>query len=234
MLRNAQEEMPERAQTALDLLSSDMRSFPSQFLLFIPHVQQLALDDRVAATHRNLRVSSDRDSVITLEDGATTERWVVRRIRHTPSPEAQKDAGELAGRDSVEIQWAVPMQNRSKLGSFWAFFPTEARTTLSGIINAPWKLDDARRLLLEGRFNQELLTEVLPKLVAKDFQKLAVDGEPATALDILPARGREGRNWADDAINEPIFDELRKVPSLPNCSMKSAARWSPRWTWPAS
>jgi superfamily II DNA or RNA helicase len=110
------------------------------------------------------------------------------------------------------------MQNRSKLGSFWAFFPTEARTTLSGIINAPWKLDDARRLLLEGRFNQELLTEVLPKLVAKDFQKLAVDGEPATALDILPARGREGRNWADDAINEPIFDELRKVPSLPNCT----------------
>src|SRR5690606_37741111 len=62
---------------SVDLLSSDMRSFPSQFLLFIPHVQQLALDDRVAATHRNLRVSSDRDSVITLEDGATTERWVV-------------------------------------------------------------------------------------------------------------------------------------------------------------
>ena len=92
---------------------------------------------------------------------STSERSP-RRRRHTldlarrsrrsidPARERSEDAGELAHRDAISVWWAVPMQGRAAVGRFWAFFPTEDRTTLSGIVNAPWKMGDDRRNLCRG------------------------------------------------------------------------------------
>ncbi len=198
------------------LLSEDLQGFPAEFLLFSPHVRVLEIVDNTVERRRDIGLTQLSDGRLRLQDGSTVTEWRVVSATHAPSPEAVKDAGELAGRDRVTLHWAVPSQGRGKIGQFWAFFPTGASTTLSGIINAPWKLSDDRRSLLEGRFNQELLTEVLPQLVASAFPSLQEPTDPVGVLDLLPARGKEARSWADDAINKPVFTYLGRSPSIPN------------------
>ena len=57
--------------------------------------------------------------------------------------------------------WAVPLEGRITVGRFWAFFPLRDETTLTGIANAPWQVNDDRVGLLEGsQLNKELLDEL--------------------------------------------------------------------------
>ncbi|MTB89043.1 DEAD/DEAH box helicase family protein [Aeromicrobium senzhongii] len=204
-------------------LAEDLRSFPASFLLFSPHARRVSLSDRVDVLDRVLTVSQEADGVLTLSDTAAEDkdksvRWRVARREHRPSRAALEDAGDLAHRETISVAWAVPLGGRDHVGRFWAFFPTEERTTLSGIVNAPWKLTDDRRHLLPGAFNEEILTEVLPEVVASEWPHLQRSSDPSWALDLLPARGREERSWADGVLNRPVFDRLREVPSLPDMS----------------
>ena len=139
-------------------LRDDLRDFPGQFLLFVPHVEVLSLEDRTTGTPsiREIRIVQIGDELELTEPGSNT-RWRVFSRRHTPSKEARSDAGELADREDVPIAWAVPTSGQLREGAFWAFFPTESRTTLSGILNAPWKTNEDRQNLLPGAFNVELL-----------------------------------------------------------------------------
>ena len=74
------------------------------------------------------------------------------------------------------------------VGTFWAYLPTSSGTTLSGIVNAPWKLADDRESLLAGPFNDEILTQVLPRLVGDALPGLHRHYRPILVLDVLPAR----------------------------------------------
>ncbi|WP_346536251.1 DEAD/DEAH box helicase family protein [Micromonospora sp. DPT] len=197
-------------------VANDLQSFPGQFVLFSPHVLKLVLDNRIDDDRRTISLSVQEDGSLLLADRAKTTRWRVVRMRHRPTAGAARDAGELAARDEVEVQWAVPLTGASATGSFWAFFPTESYTTLSGVVNAPWKLSDDRRHLLPGAFNEELLTQVLPRLVAQSLPALVDPDNPAAVLDLLPARGRESRSWADEVINQPIMRVLADSNSLPD------------------
>jgi superfamily II DNA or RNA helicase len=202
-------------QRTVELIQQDIRAFPAEFLLFVPHVRSLVLRDTPAGESRHVEIEPQQSGVLLLRDGAIDTRWRVVESAHNPSPDAAADAGELARRDSITVKWAVPEQGRNRDGTFWAFFPTDVRTTLSGIVNAPWKMSDDRRSLIEGAFNRELLTVVLPRLIASELPGLLDDADPAAVLDVLPARGREARSWADEAVNQPIFDALRYSNSLP-------------------
>lgn len=197
-------------------LSEDLKSFPASFLLFSPHARKLILDDRKSGEKRVMSVTSKANGEFALADSGAESRWRVARQEHRPSRDALKDAGDLAHRETVAIAWAVPLSGRDPVGQFWAFFPTQDRTTLSGIVNAPWKLSDDRRNLLPGDFNDEILTEVLPGIVAGEWPKLHDAQDPAWALDLLPARGKEVRSWADDRLNLPIIERIRSIPSLPD------------------
>lgn len=197
------------------LVADDMSAFPAEFVLFSPHVSQLRIIDRLADESRTIELIHTEDGLLELRDRDSVTRWRVTSEWHNPSPEAARDAGELAHRERIQLQWAVPMQSRNRLGEFWAFFPTGARTTLSGIVNAPWKMSDDRRSLLEGAFNRELLEKVLPKLIADVLPGLADADDPAAVLDLLPARGREVRSWADEVVNGPVFETLASRSSLP-------------------
>lgn len=199
-----------------DDLASDVRDFPAEFLLFSPHAKELTLEDRQADVRRVIQVTNAVDGALTLDDDGATSTWRVAVAQHQPSQKALEDAGELAHRDAISVWWAVPLRGRAAVGRFWAFFPTEDRTTLSGIVNAPWKMGDDRRNLLPGRFNEEILTEVLPVLMAREWRHLIDPDDPASVLDVLPARGRESRSWADGVANEPVFGQLAGTPSLPD------------------
>ncbi|MGF9755071.1 DEAD/DEAH box helicase family protein [Microvirga sp. 0TCS3.31] len=199
-----------------DDLASDVRDFPAEFLLFSPHAKELMLEDRQADVRRVIRVRETDGGALTLDDDGTASVWRVAVAQHRPSKRALEDAGELAHRDTISVWWAVPLRGRAAVGRFWAFFPTEDRTTLSGIVNAPWKMGDDRRNLLPGRFNEEILAEVLPALMSREWHHLVDPEDPASVLDVLPARGRESRSWADDVANEPVFRQLARTPSLPD------------------
>ena len=155
------------------------------------------------------------------------------------------DAGEIAGRQSVTLSWAVPRRSRSATGQLWAYFPTSSRTTLTGIINAPFKTNEDRHDILNGTYNRELLQSVLPGLVADALPSLVDTDDPGSIFDILPARGREARSWADDALNIPVMTAVagsRCIPDLDGALQRPSdvaltprilsehPRWAHKWS----
>lgn len=79
----------------------------------------------------------------------------------------RKDAGALHGRRDIQevpLIWAVPLDtSEDSTGKFWAFFPTDTRSRVSGIINAPWKIDFGRAALVPGEFNTVLMKAAWPR-----------------------------------------------------------------------
>jgi hypothetical protein len=107
---------------------------------------------------------------------------------------------------------------RKKLGRFWNYFPTQHETSLRGIVNAAFKMNEDRHSILETLYNKEILTRTLPRMVAGALKDLSTPTDPALFLDILPSRARESYSWADAAINKPIFSILPFAPCLPDRS----------------
>jgi superfamily II DNA or RNA helicase len=206
-----------------DELARELRQFPPEFLLFSPHLTSARLADEPDPDSgsdplvREIRRAEDGSGVTTIGEGGREQAWRVLTATYRPTPGERADAGRLASRESIDVGWAIPIPPKQGLGTFWAYFPTNAGTTLSGIINASWKLSDDRTNLLEGPFNEAILTSVLPSLLAQSLPMIHDVEDPGVFLDVLPARGREARNWADDVVNEPIFETLRNHPCLPDC-----------------
>ena len=198
--------------TVADWLSEDLTAFPAEFLLFSPHVSALDLDDRTTGVVRSIALSRDGEELELVTAGERS-RWRVFSRIHRPSDAAREDAGELANRDTVPIHWAVSLGSARRDGRFWAFFPTEYLTTLSGIINAPWKTNEDRQNLLAGPFNDELI-RVASAMVAEEIPSLHSTEDPGRYLDLLPARGRETRNWADALVTRTVYAELAGRPSI--------------------
>ena len=200
-----------------DVVAESLKTFPAEFLLFSQHVERLGLEDRDAGgTARSIMLGRDADGALVLDDASRRSVWVVRSERHRPSKQALDDGGYAAARESVEVSWAAPVEGAPKgVGTFWAYFPTSSGTTLSGIVNAPWKLADDRESLLAGPFNDEVLTQVLPRLVGDALPALHRPGRPTVVLDVLPARGKEARNHADDVLNEPVMRAVSQRQCIP-------------------
>jgi superfamily II DNA or RNA helicase len=199
-----------------DVLARSLTAFPAEFVLFSQYVEQLGLEDRESGAARAITLSHDESDALVLNDANRRSVWVVRSKRHHPSKAAMEDGGYAAARESVEISWAAPIEGAPKgVGTFWAYFPTTSGTTLSGIINAPWKLADDRESLLPGAFNDELLTSVLPSLVGDALASIHRPSRPTAVLDVLPARGKEHRNHADDVLNEPVMKAVSEGQCVP-------------------
>lgn len=198
-----------------DRLAEDLANFPAEFLLFSPHVRQLALTDALQRYSRSISVRH-RGKRLVLSEGQAASEWSIFERVHAPSASARDDAGELAHRDEIPIIWAVPTSGRQhKVGTFWAFFPTVDQTTLSGIVNAPWKTNEDRQNLLPGVFNEELL-DVLAELVVTSIWRLTEEADPARYLDVLPGRGREARCWADEYLTSRVYEVAKTRESLPD------------------
>ncbi|WP_094980735.1 DEAD/DEAH box helicase [Rhodococcus pyridinivorans] len=196
-------------------LSEEIAEFDESFNLFAPHVKQLDLDDRFSEKSRRISASK-RGNRVLLETEAGVDEWLVISRRHEPSEEALESGGHSARRESIEVSWAIPTSGKVSLGQLSAYFPVKSDTTLSGRINAPWKLSDDRINVIECAFNFEILTEVVPQLVVDARKELVVDGAYGRYIDILPARGREPRSWADGVLNEPVYSRLRESRCLPD------------------
>jgi superfamily II DNA or RNA helicase len=203
-------------------LSRDLHDFPTEFQLFSPHVRSLMLEDRTKGrrtTLRELFVRSDGDHY-TLEastDGRpTTNSWRVFTRTFHPSTGAQEGAGELHNRPEIDVSWAVPDKGRGDRGTFWAFFPTNYATTLRGLLNAPWKTSEDRQNLYDKNpFNDELIAQAA-RLVIESLPALVDPAEPGSYLALLPGRGREAQQWADDRLTREVWRTAAESPSLPD------------------
>ncbi len=203
-------------------LDEELERFPHEFILFADHIDTLDLDNR--RTGKRKTWTADRrpyphglgERVVLQADGQA-ESWDVFRVPHQPSPEAAKDAGSVAARSELKLTWAVPLKSRGRgLGRVWNYFPTQSYTTLSGIINAAFKLNEDRENMLAGLYNEEILTKSLPRVVAFALPDLVDPQDPGSILDILPARGREARSWADEVLNKPVMATVAAMTFVPD------------------
>ncbi|WUC00073.1 DEAD/DEAH box helicase family protein [Nocardia sp. NBC_00565] len=229
--------------SGIDWLGAKLLEFPPEFLLFAPQVVQLDLHDFTSDDRRTWRAERHDDQVV-LDSGENRIGWRVFHTKHQPSMQARAEAGAITGRETIDVSWAVPDHDRGRTGSFWSFFPTNSQTTLSGIVNAPFKTNEDRHDILEGDYNREILISVLPGLVSANLHKLVDTADPGSILDILPARGRESRSWADRDINDPVMHAVAAVKCLPDMDgnllrplgvnlppeiVSEFNTWKPRW-----
>ncbi|WP_458779323.1 DEAD/DEAH box helicase [Arthrobacter sp. D3-16] len=200
-------------------LSDEIAKFPGEFLLFSEKIGSLEFEDRVERS--SLTWSADRDgNRVNLSDGTATNEWRIFRDKHVVSSQAAIEAGSIVARKQVDVTWAVPLTDnqRRKLGRFWNYFPTQHETSLRGIVNAAFKMNEDRHSMLETLYNREILTRTIPRMVASALSDLRTPGDPALFLDILPSRDKESSSWADSVINKPIFEILPFAPCLPDRS----------------
>ena len=196
-------------------LGGDVARFDPAFMLFSPHVGELVLADRTTDVHRTIRLSQ-ADDVVTIKEGHDSRRWRVFSSKIRPSQQAKNEAWELSAREELPVIWAVPLDGRVTTGRLWAFFPLRDETTLTGIANAPWQINDDRVGLLEGsQLNKELLDE-LSRLVLASVPSLTRKHDPGWILDVIPARGREARCWGDGYLTSRFYEFAVEYPLIPD------------------
>jgi superfamily II DNA or RNA helicase len=201
-----------------DWLKQDINNFPGEFLLFCPDVKELILEDRSQpldsiSIHRFSRTGENPVRVF-VNDKPT--EWLVFKTIVKPTERAKADGGYFAGRESVNLSWAVPAQGGFSDGQFWAFFPLEKeKMSLKGILNAAWKLNDDRQNILDGFFNDELL-EISAKLALTNLPTLFDKNDPGKLLEVLPARLDE-RVGADLHLTKRFYELSLNCPTVPDC-----------------
>ncbi|MEX5260978.1 DEAD/DEAH box helicase [Kocuria sp. CPCC 205263] len=203
-------------------LWSEMQAFPGEFLLFSDKIGTLVLSDRrsgeqiVWTANRN-----GENGIVSLARNGESADWQVFSLRHEPSESAKAEAGHLSARNDMTVTWAVPRKRRNRRGQLWTFFPTTSETSLTGIVNAPFKMNEDRHNVLAGLYNKEILTRTLPRAVAGALPSLLDPKDPGSVLDLLPARGKEAQSWADETLNQAIMEAVASSQSIPDMAGKA-------------
>ena len=193
-------------QGAHDDIREQMTAFPAEFLLFVAHVQKLALADDAGTVNRALELERVDDNYL-LADGDATSQWRLFERTCPLSSDALADRRPGDDRDEVPISWAAPLDRLDRPGKFWAFFPTNTASLVPGILNAPWKTNEDRQNLLTGRYNDELI-EAASDLIAEALPDLSTADDPARHLDALPRRHEAGDTEQADRLRERLFAAL--------------------------
>ncbi len=144
--------------------------------------------------------------------------WVFERSEALPDGEIARDAGELYRRDEIPIAWAVPSDDAQRPpdeGRLWEFFPLSEQSRIPGILNAPWKVSDDRRSLLEGLYN-EWLSERFGRLIAESLPALRADDDPGVIADYLPRR--DGGNEFAEHIARATYKWAARLAVVPDAS----------------
>jgi superfamily II DNA or RNA helicase len=198
-------------------LRSEIRAFPSEFLLFLPVSVTLQLDDGVEPL-RELRVETPSANERELFMGEELSRWrVVSREVAITDERARADATHIHARDSVPLAWAMPLGGeREEAGRFWAFFPTHTLTYVPGILNAPWKVNDDRNAIIGGEWNRLLMREAA-KLIAETLPQLCTDADPAQALDAFP-RQLERKDEDAAPLVEALWTAIENAAVAPDAT----------------
>lgn len=193
------------AESAFEDLATQVREFPPEFLLFVPHVRYLTLECEGEAP-REFTLRHDGEELC-LDTGSGSSRWRFYKTTHALSEDARADRRTPDETGEVQIAWAAPVDHLSGRGRFWAFFPTQTASLLAGILNAPWKTNEDRRNLLAGPYNDELI-DAAANMVAGALPSLATSKDPAKHLDALPRRDGVGDGEHSKRLHERLVAAL--------------------------
>lgn len=207
------------AADARNAVTEEIRSFPAEFLLFLPCDAELVL--KASDVSRHLRRNTSPDGTIVIEDLASekpaAQSWrVFETAVQIRSKAALDDATSVHARESVPLIWAAPVGGgREAAGRFYAFFPTSTETRTLGILNAPWKLNSDRTAVIPGAWNSALM-EAAAELVVSRLPELATDEDPGIVLDAFP---RELQSQTEPAapLVGALWTGLVDGAALPNC-----------------
>ncbi|MCS7183473.1 MAG: hypothetical protein NZ869_10240, partial [Thermoanaerobaculum sp.] len=199
---------------AADQLQQEIAKFPAEFLLFLPISLTLELEDGTG-TLRVLKVDSASEEK-RLYVGRELSRWrVVSKQIRISDERARADATHIHAREEVPIAWAIPLEGRrEEAGRFWAFFPTQTATYLTGILNAPWKLNSDRNAIIGGDWNFSLM-EKAAELVVETLPTLASPEDPAKPLDAFP-RQPERKDELGAFLAEKVWRALEQRALVPD------------------
>ena len=103
-----------------DDLAAQIRDFPPEFLLFVPHVRYLSLE--AAGEESREFTLREEDGEFRLDTGKGTSHW--RRFTHSHqlSAEARADSRSLDDASDVSITWVAPLDRLNELGYFGPSF----------------------------------------------------------------------------------------------------------------
>ena len=191
-----------------------IRDFPPEFLLFVPHVRELTLTDGSPELSRVLRLEA-RDDEYHLKDGETTRRWKVFEDTHELSEAAYSDRRPGDDRTHLRLWWAAPLDGHDEHRDFWSYFPTNTPSLVAGILNAPWKTNEDRQNLLPGSYNDDLI-RAAARLIAQNLPALQTSENPARHLDALPRRHERKDSRHADLLRARSFAELRDSAIVPD------------------
>ncbi|NDB95411.1 MAG: DEAD/DEAH box helicase [Verrucomicrobia bacterium] len=198
-------------------LKEEIESFPLEMILFLePNIQI----EFLLGSDPYLKLEKTRNGSTTMlqvfrGDRPEVSEWkICARLAKNFDPVALQDATLLHARESSPILWAIPLDQRPRQDSFWAFFPTKTASRVPGIINSFWKLDAGRDHLIEGAWNRALLEEAA-QLVSQTLLSLTTAGDPGNNIDYFPRKGEE-KNWAADAMIEKIWEHLVETKVIAN------------------
>ena len=200
----------------IEHLRAEIRSFPSEFLLFLPMSVRLLLDDGVTPV-REIRVETTGTECV-LFAGEEQVRWRVfsREVAITDDG-ARADATHIHARESVPLAWAMPLEGkREEAGRFWAFFPTQTPLYLPGILNAPWKLNSDRNAIIGGDWNTALMREAA-RLIVDSLPELRTDEDPGRILDAFP-RQLERKDENAATLIEALWTALESAAAVPDAT----------------
>ena len=205
-----------RVPAIFEHLQEEMRAFPAEFLIFFPVPTTLVLDDGESPS-REISIEPEGQDQL-LHDGDEASRWRVAKDDITISDErALADATHIHARNSVPLAWAIPLEGkREEAGRFWAFFPTHTPTYLSGILNAPWKLNSDRNAIIGGEWNTALMREAA-RLIVEELPQLHTSADPGRVLDAFP---RQMERTDEDAapLVQALWAKLEGATVIPDAT----------------
>ena len=214
-----------------DDLRQQMLDFPSEFVLFVPHVGRLTISD--GSEEVNLMLQLERvGSDFVICSGAESVRWKVFQCSPQLSEDARNDRRPGDDRDAVPIWWAVPADRLDRSQQeFWAYFPTSTTSLVPGILNAPWKTNEDRQNLLPGPYNDELI-EAAAEMIANALPELATQDDPARHLGALPRSSKGGDNQHASLLRSSLFSILHDREIVPDqdgkLQLATALRYPPQ------
>lgn len=204
----------------LDRLREEIENFTSEFLLFVGGVREIRLrvigDDPFETSHVSRDLGQGRLR-IERPDGDGDD-WIVASSMHSPTPDARREVGEAVSREQVKVTVAVPVQlSKLRSGQFWSYFRLQDKTSVAGLFNAPWSVNDDRTNLLDNRYNREIL-RTLAGLFLPLLPRVRSAEDPAGHLDYLPARERdqESRGFASDVLKAHIVSQAGSGEFIPD------------------
>ncbi|WP_315913287.1 DEAD/DEAH box helicase [Arthrobacter sp. lap29] len=202
-------------------LATQIREFPTEFLLFANTVSALVMEDRRTTTelyqHEHLCQKLDNNEFNLHRPSKKAERWLVVEHMHRPSSAALQVAAETVARAEIKIAYAAPLDvaMAGRLGSFWAYYPLDEQTTAWGIFNAPWAVNDDRTSMLYNKYNEEIL-DVFVDIFLDAAPRFRTKEDPARHLDYLPSRAREFRGYGDEILTTRVPYRSRSAALIPD------------------